>query len=265
MGKGLFQYIRDTTFTKFFVTWIISIIIFGLIYFISSNWTNIIVNEIQITFTITGFFNAIYSSILIAIIFGIGLVEYSSIAIIVYIQLLLSGILILILADKLIQKYIHPSYHETHHQDKKINTLMLMMSVFRTDVDRLMHSYAAKNHSIKIKDIEAIIDGLYVVFLDVEKLFSEKNLHKHKIKTMQYLMLTENIEDSLHKLEKFIKFMEKHNIAWKDNSTEFWMKYILNTANSIARNIEGSDIKSHKVILAVENIKQYAQDLQEKI
>ena len=265
MGRGLFQYIKETTFTKFVISWIIGIVLFAILYWVSSIWFSFEVNSVVVEPNILGFFNALYGSLLIAVIFGITLVKYSTIAILVYIQVFFSVVLLLILADKIIQRYIHPHYHEAHHQDKKINTLMLMMSVYRTDVDRLMHNYAANNKEIKIKEIEAAIDGLYVVFLDVEKLFSEKNLHRHRIKPIQYLMLTENIEDSLNKLEKFIKFLEKHKIAWKDNSTEFWMKYILNTANGIAHNIENSDMKSPKITLAIENIKQYAQDLQEKI
>lgn len=264
--KGLFQLIRETTFTKFFIAWVVSIFIFGIIYWILSLFNPLLIEGIPIKFTFLGLFNGIYAGLLIATVFGINSITYTGImTILVYIQLFISGLLLLILADKIIIKYVHPNYHISHHQDKKINTLMLMMSVFRNDSDRLMHEYSTKKKHITIKEIESTIDGLYVVFLDVEKMFSEKNLHRHRIKTIQYLMLTENIEDSLHKLEKFIKFLEKHKINWKDNSTEFWMKYILDTAEKIAYNIETSDIKSPKVIIAIENIKEYAGRIKESV
>lgn len=264
--KGLFQLIREISFTKFLLAWIILIFIFGIIYWVLSEYNTIAINGQAISFNAIGFFNGLYASLLIALIFGLGVIAHEGFMnIIVYTQLIISCILLFILADKIIMKYVHPHYHATHHQDKKINTLMLMMSVFRTDSDRLMYEYTTKRKEITIKDVESTIDGLYAVFLDVENLFSEKNLHRHRISKMQYLMLTENIEDSLHKLEKFILFMEKHNISWKDKSTEFWMHYILDTTEKIAYNIEHSDIKSPKVILAVENIREYAGKIKEKI
>lgn len=266
MPKGLFQLVRETAFTKFLLAWIISIFVFGILYWICSTFNPLMINGLPVTFTAIGFFNGLYASLLIAVIFGLGAITHTGfVTAIVYIQLVISGILLLVLADKIIMKYIHPHYHISHHQDKKINTLMLMMSVFRNDSDRSMHEYMTKKKPITIKEIESIIDGLYVVFLDVENLFSEKNLHRHRITKMQYLMLTENIEDSLHKLEQFILFLEKHKINWKDNSTEFWMRYILDTTDKIAHNIENSDIKSPKVIIAVENIKEYAEKVKEKI
>ena len=264
--KGLFQLVRETSFTKFFIAWIVSIFVFGIIYWIFSLFNPLFVEGVPINFTFLGLFNGLYASLLIATVFGLKtVVHIGIITVLIYIQLFISAVLLLILADKIIVKYVHPHYHVSHHQDKKINTLMLMMSVFRNDSDRLMHEYTTKKKHITIKEIESIIDGLYVVFLDVEKMFSEKNLHRHKIKTIQYLMLTENIEDSLHKLEKFIKFLETHKIHWKDHSTEFWMKYILDTAENIAHNIEDSDIKSPKVIIAVENIKEYASRIKENV
>ncbi len=264
--KGLFQFIRETSFTKFLIAWILSIFIFGATYWALSSYNTIAINGQTVSFTFLGFFNGLYASLIIALIFGLGMIAHEGIvAIAVYIQLAISCILLFILADKIIMKYVHPHYHVAHHQDKKINTLMLMMSVFRTDSDRLMHEYATKRKEITIKEVESTIDGLYVVFLDVENLFSEKNLHRHRISKMQYLMLTENIEDSLHKLERFILFMEKHNISWKDKSTEFWMHYILDTTEKIAHNIEHSDMKSPKVIIAIENIREYAGKIKEKI
>lgn len=264
--KGLFQFIRETSFTKFLLAWIVSIFIFGIIYWALSASNTIAISGQTVSFTFLGLFNGLYASLLIALIFGLGIIAHEGVvAAAIYIQLIISGVLLFILADKIIMKYVHPHYHATHHQEKKINTLMLMMSVFRTDSDRLMHEYATKKKEITIKEVESTIDGLYVVFLDVENLFSEKNLHRHRISKMQYLMLTENIEDSLHKLEKFILFMEKHNIKWKDKSTEFWMHYILDTTEKIAHNIEHSDMKSPKVIIAVENIREYAGKIKEKV
>lgn len=264
--KGLFQLIRETSFTKFLLAWIVSIFIFGIIYWTLSASNTITMNEQAVSFTFLGFFNGLYASLLIALIFGLGIIAHEGIiAAAAYVQVAVSCILLFILADKIIMKYVHPHYHATHHQGKKINTLMLMMSVFRTDSDRLMHEYATKKKEITIKEIESIIDGLYVVFLDVENLFSEKNLHRHKISKMQYLMLTENIEDSLHKLERFILFMERHGMSWKDKSTEFWMHYILDTTEKIAHNLENSDMKSSKVIIAVENIREHAGRIKDQI
>ena len=221
----------------------------------------------QIIFNIAGLFKSIYASFLIATLFGFTKVGYAGLlAAIVYIQLGLSILIILILIDKLLQKYVMPNYYISNVQDKKINTVMLMMSIFRQDTDRMMHEFLSKTlHHINIKDIESIIDGLYVAFLDVEKLFSSKNIHRHRIKSLQYLMLTENIEDSLEKLSRFIDFLDKHKIEWKDKSVEFWLRYILESADKIALNVDTSGIKTPKVIIAIENIKEYTEKIEKKL
>lgn len=264
--KGLFQLIRETSFTKFFIIWIITIFAFGILYWIISLANPLIINGSSVQFSLLGIFNAFYGSLLIATVFGLEFITHLGIvSVILYIQVILSVMLLLILADKIIIKYIHPNYHAIHHQDKKINTMMIMMSVFRTDADRLMHEYITKKKHINIKEIEATIDGLYVVFLDIERLFSPKNINITNIKKIQYFMITENIEDSLHKLELLIDFLIKHKITWKDKSTEFWLNYILETAEKISDNIDYSSLKNPKIIIAVENIRDYTEKIKKKI
>jgi hypothetical protein len=139
-----------------------------------------------------------------------------------------------------------------------------MMSIFRSDIDKIRYEFKAKTrHHVNIRDIEAVIDGLYVVFLDVEKLFSSKNQHRHRLRPIQYHMLTENIQDSLEKLAKFIDFLEEHKIIWKDKSTEFWLRYILQTANKIAENAD--HVKNPKVIIALENTREYTERIAKKL
>lgn len=265
---GLFQWIRNTSFLKFFLSWIASIFIFAIVYWLVALFSNgLILENESIVFTIGGLFRSIYASFLIATIFGMSRIEPSGMMILlVYVQLAFSIVVILILMDKLFQKYALPHYHASSSQDKKINTVMLMMSIFRQDVDRIMHEFKAKTkHHINIKEIEAIIDGLYVAFLDIEKLFSIKNIHRHRIKNVQYLMLTENIEDSVEKLSFFIDFLERHKIEWKDRSVEFWLRYILETADKIALNFDTTGIKSPKIIIAVENMRDYIEKIQGRL
>ena len=266
--KGLFSFIRKTSFLTFFLSWIVSIFIFAFIYWAISLLTSGLVLEgEQILFNVSGLFRSIYASFLIATIFGMIKIDYEGILVFfIYLQLFFSIAIILILVDKLLQKYILPYHHNNNSLDKKVNTMMLMMSIFRNDIDKMKYEFKAKtSHNIKIKDIEAIIDGLYVVFLDIEKLFSVKSIHKNKIKDIQYLMLTANIEDSLEKLSEFIEFLDKHKIEWKDKSVEFWLRYILETADKITMNVDTSKINNPRVIIAIENIKEYTQKIEEKL
>ena len=78
-------------------------------------------------------------------------------------------------------------------------------------------------------------------------------------------MLTDNIEDSLEKLSHFIDFLEKHKIEWKDKSVEFWLRYILETADKIALNFDTTGIKNPKVIIAVENIREFTENIEKKL
>lgn len=266
-NTGLFAWIRKTSFTKFFLTWLASIFLFALIYWIISPFSALIVSGQMLKFTALGLLNGIYGSFLIATILGLSIISHAGLSTaILYIQLLMSIMLLLILADKIIQKYVHPHYHAAHSQYKKINSLMLTMSVFRNHIDKIKHEYATgKRKNITISEIEAAIDGLYVAFLDIESIFSSKNMHRHKLKSIQYLMLTENIEDSLDKLSGFLSFLEKHKLEWKDKSTEFWIRYILDTADNITMNLENSGIKTPKVLIAVENIRDYTQQIEKKL
>ncbi|HIH31447.1 TPA: hypothetical protein HA235_01955 [Candidatus Woesearchaeota archaeon] len=266
-NKGLFAWIRKTSFTKFFVAWLIAVFAFSIIYWLASPLNSLILNNEPLMLSVTGLFRSMFASLLVGTIFGFGKLVFNGlIAVVVYIQLIFSIIILLILVDKIIQKYVMPHYHNTHHHDKKVHTMVLMMSIFRQDIDRIMHEFRTKKRThISIKEIEAIIDGLYVVFLDIEKIFSLKNIERHKIRNMQYFILSENVEASLEKLHEFIEFAIKHDIEWKDKSTEFWIRYILETAEKIVTNMEDFHLKNPKNIIAIENIRDYADKINQRI
>jgi len=268
---GLFAWIRNTSFLRFFTAWIIGIFLFMIIYWLLTllgSGINIMsIDGKEILFNLYGLIDALYASLLTATIFGVIKVVATGIfRIFLYVQLAFSGLVLLILLDKLLQKYVFPQYHITHTQDKKINTMLLTMSIFREDIDKLRAEFKAKTkRDVDIKEIEAIIDGLYVTFLDVDKMFSAKNIHKHHITDHQYLMVVTNIEDSLHKLSKFVDFLEEHKISWKDKSVEFWLRYILETADKITMHFDDVKIKNPKLIIAIENVKDYTQTIEKKL
>jgi len=214
-----------------------------------------------------GLIESLYASLLIATIFGIIKITFNSwYNIFVYSQLAFSCVVILILIDKLLQKYAFPQYHIHHTQDKKINTLILMMSIFRNDITKLRNEFKSNTkHNVDIKEIEAIIDGLYVTFLDIDKMFSVRNVHKHHITASQNLMVITNIEDSLYILSKFIDFLTDHKIEWKDKSVEFWLRYILETADKITMHFDDIKIQNPKFIIAIENIKELTESIEKKI
>ncbi len=264
---SLFNWIRNTSFLSFFVDWVISIFLFGLLYWVLSIFTHVLtVKTDALAFTFTGLFRSIYASFLAGTLIGVSYVDFGSFVFLIYIQAVFSLIILFILIDKILQKWVFPHHRATHSQDKKLHTIMLMLSIFREDVHKLKNEFKSNtNHHINIKEIEAIIDGLYVAFLDIEKMFSIKNPHRHKIKNIQYLMMTVNVEESLETLAKFIDFLEKHKMEWKDKSVEFWMTYILETADKIVLNIDTDHIQNPKVIIAVENIKEYIEKLEDKL
>jgi len=265
---GLFAWIRRTSFLRFFTAWIIGIFAFTIIYWIFSLISpGLSLGAGNILFNMQGLLESLYASFLAATIFGIVQITASMLfKILVYIQLAFSGLVILILIDKLLQKYVFPHYNIHHTQDKKINTMILTMSIFRSDIDKIKAEFRAKTkHDVNIKEIEATIDGLYVTFLDIDKMFSVKNIHRHTITDHQYLMVVTNIEDSLHKLSKFIDFLTEHKISWKDKSVEFWIRYILETADKITMHFDDVKLKNPKMIIAIENIKELTQDIEKKL
>lgn len=265
---GLFAWIRKTSFTHFFLSWIVSIFIFTLIYLLLTlKFSGLQVDGINISFGLLGLIDSLYVSLLAATIFGVAKLTATNIfSVVVYIQIIFSAIIFFILIDKILHKYIFPKYHTYHIQDKKINTVVFMMSIFRDDIDRIKSRFKAKTkNEIDIKEIEAMIDGLYVSFLDIDKLFSVRNIHKHRITTQQSLMVITNIEDSLHKLLKFIDFLEDHKLEWKDKSVEFWLRYILETADRIVLHFEEEKIKNPKLIICLENISELTESIEKKI
>lgn len=267
MSVGLFDWIRKTSFTRFFLSWLIAVFVFAIIYWLFSPLSTLILNNQPLMLEFTGLLRSILASLIIGTIFGLGKLVYGGfIAVIVYIQLIFSIIILLILVDKIVQKFVMPHYHNMHHHEKKIHTMILMMSIFRQDIERIMHELRSKkrNH-VGIKEIEAVIDGLYVVFLDIEKTLSEKNLERHKISKMQYYMISQNVEACLEKLHEFIEYAITHNVNWKDKSTEFWIRYILETADNIAANMETYHIRNPKSIIAEENIKDFVEKINSRL
>ncbi len=231
---------------------------------LSSSTVSLSVMGSAIRPSIDGFFMSLYASFLTGTIFGFGFIIPSSFLVsLTYIQFGLSIIIGLILVDKLVQNYILETYHTHHHHEKKINTLMLMMSIFREDITRIRNAHKTHSKEIPIKEIEAIIDGLYVVFIDVEKLFSTRNPKKDSMKNIHYLMLLTNIEDSLHSLLQFITFLRNHHIDWKDKSTEFWIQYIIETARKLVSHVDTAKINNPRVSIAVENIGEYADHIEQ--
>ncbi len=264
---GLFEWIRKTSFLYFFVYWILAVIIFGILYwFISIFSTGLAISAEPLTFTFLNFFRGIYASLLMATLFGTTMVTTAGIfTVLMYIQVAFTLIVLFILVDKIVQKWVAP-HHGIHHQDKKIHSVMLMMSIFRNDVDRVQHSFRSRARThISTKEIEAIIDGLYVAFLDVEKLVSAKNLERHAIRNIQYLMITENIQDSLEKLEQFIEFLDAHHLTWKDAHVEFWLHYILDTAEKITLHADTAKIENPKILVALHNIRDHVRKIKQKL
>lgn len=268
---GLFKWIRETSFLTFVIFWTVSIFIFTMAYWLlcllGSGINILLVDGSQVLFSFNGLIDALYASLLTATVFGVVKVVAAGIfRIVLYLQLAFSGLLMLILIDKFLQKYVFPHYHAHHTQDKKITTLILTMSIFRDDIDRIKTEFRAKtkNH-VDLKEIESAIDGLYVTFLDIEKMFSARNIHKHNITDHQHTLVIVNIEDSLHKLSKFIDFLGDHKMEWKDKSIEFWIKYILEAADKITLHFEDIKVKNPKLIIAVENIKTLTQEIEKKL
>jgi|GEM_PF-1880120 len=266
--RGLFAWIRDTSFQRFVIAWVSGIFLFAFVYWILAIFNSgLVVAGSTVNFSTIGLIESLYASLLAATIFGMVQITATSIYVVfVYIQLAFSGLVILILIDKLLQKYVFPHYNIHHNQEKKINTMILTMSIFRSDIERIKSEFRAKTkHDVDIKEIEATIDGLYVTFLDIDKMFGIKNEHRHHITDHEHLMVITNMEDSLRKLSKFIDFLDEHKISWKDKSVEFWLRYILETADKITMHFDDVKLKNPKMIIALENIKELTESIEKKI
>ena len=266
--RGLFEWVKNTPFLYFFLAWLGSILVIGILYWvISLIGPGINLNGELLEFSILAIFKNLYASVLAATLFGVGLLTTSGIyTLLIYLQIAITTLFLLVLLDKIVQRWITPYHHNLYAQDKKINTIMLMMSIFRNDVDRILHALHTKSKThIATKEIEAIIDGLYVAFLDAEKLFSTKNPKRAELKNIQYLMITENIQDSLEKLEQFLNALQQHHIDWKDKSVEFWLGYILETSDRITHAVEEHKFDSPKIIVALGHIREHTQKIRGKI
>ncbi len=269
MARGLFEYIRNTSFVSFLVYWVVSVFVFALLYLLSSliNSGSLSVSNEAVSFSVSGLILCLSTSFLIGTIFGMGRIVYNGLfTALVYIQLAFSIIIILILIDKLLNKYVFPQYHAHSHQDKRINTAALMMSIFRHDIDRIRAELKSRSHhDVNIKEIEAIIDGLYLAFLDIDKIFSAKNIHRHKITDRQHVMILTNMEDSLRKLSEFIDFLEEHKMNWKDKNIEFWINYVLETVERIVIHFDDIKITNPHLMISLENVQDVALNIEKKI
>jgi hypothetical protein len=265
---GLFKWIRETSFLKFVIAWTLSIFAFTILYWVMAFIRpGLSIHGSEIMPTLMGLIESLYASFLTATVFGVVQVSFSGVYTpIIYLQVLFSGLVMLALIDKLLQTYIFPHYHVRHTQDKKINTMLLTMSIFRNDIDKIRAEFRSKSrHHVNIKEIESVIDGLYVTFLDIEKMFSARNTNKHNITDYQHTLVIINIEDSLHKLSKFIDFLKDHKIEWKDKNVDFWIRYILESADKVTLHFDDVKIKNPKLIIAIENIKELTQDIEKKL
>jgi hypothetical protein len=229
--------------------------------------TYVLVDEKIIDLSINGFIESLYASLLTATFFGFSSLKYLGFFnILAYIQIIFSLSVFIILIDKFLKKYAFPVYHTHHAQDRKLNTITLTMSIFRNDIERIKLEYRSKSrHHINVKDIESIVDGLYIAFLDIDKIFGRKNIHRSKIDKRQYAIILTNVEDSIHVLSKFIDFLNNHNINWNDRNIRFWINHILDTSDNIILHFEDEQIKNPKLIVSVENIREYVSEIRSKL
>ena len=87
--RGLFGYIKQTPFLYFFLAWLGSILIIGVLYWIFSLLgPGINLNGELLEFSILAIFKNLYASILAATLFGVGLLTTSGIyTVLVYLQI----------------------------------------------------------------------------------------------------------------------------------------------------------------------------------
>jgi len=71
-NKGLFAWIRKTSFTKFFVAWLIAVFAFSIIYWLASPLNSLILNNEPLMLSVTGLFRSMFASLLVGTIFGFG-------------------------------------------------------------------------------------------------------------------------------------------------------------------------------------------------
>ncbi len=264
MAQGLFQKIRSTSFLSIVLWWLIAIFVFGLFYWVFSLFTPMTVGLETITFDGLGLFKGLYASFLVATLIQGSTVALGSFQLLAYIQLAWTVIVLFILVDKIIQLWMMPHYHANFTQHRKINTVMVMLSVFRSDVDRIRYEYSsAQKEKISSQEIESIIDNLYVACIDVEKLCSSKNIHKHAMSNAQLLMLMKSVDSSLETLDAFITFLDKHHVAWQEKQTTFWLRYIFESTKKIVEHLDG--VRAPQMIVALENIREYTDRLEKKI
>ncbi|HEY9701379.1 MAG TPA: hypothetical protein V6C58_02980, partial [Allocoleopsis sp.] len=81
----------------------------------------------------------------------------------------------------------------------------------------------------------------------------------------QYGIILANVEDSMHVLSKFIDFLNLHKIDWHDRNIKFWITHILDTSDNIILHFEEEKIKNPRLIVSVENIREYVSEMRKKL
>jgi hypothetical protein len=163
----------------------------------------------------------------------------------VIIELFLALLIYGVLLSRLFLQTMHiwPAMFD-NAKNKKVNTVALMFSIFRHDVDLIMHKLqvikGAGGKTVPAhlaRDLEAASEEFYLGLLEVEMLLSEP--HGHKLATHHVILLLHNVEASLQKLKELLHAMGTAGITYASKTFVFNLKYTTDLTEKI-----GSKYKS---------------------
>lgn len=158
----------------------------------------------------------------------------------VVIQLFIALLIYGVLLSRLFLQTTHmwPAMFD-NAKNKKVNTIALMFSIFRHDVDLILHKLptvkAGNAKSVPqnlARDLEAASEEFYLGLLEVEMLLSPP--HGRKLATHHVILLLHNVDTSLQKLKELLYAMSAAGITYASKTFVFNLKYTTDLTEKIS-------------------------------
>ena len=235
------HWLHNATYLHIVLAWVALIILSGALFFMFSvmHDQKAVVSGIGIEQGRSYFEESIVFSVANA--FLLGWKNVSSVGgarIVVVVELFASLLLYGILISRLFAQTLHlwPSMFD-NAKNKKVNTIALMFSIYRHDIDAIIHKLSlSKSAGPSVpkyiaKDLEAASEEFYLGLLEVEMFLNPA--HTRRVAGHHVLLLLNNVQASLEKMKELLHAMSEQRIKYASKTFVFNLRYSLDLTEKI--------------------------------
>lgn len=223
-GIGIINWLDKMTFTNILITWISTIVVFGVIYFLFADSVNYLYYNPK-RVPATGLPDAIYFSFVTATTTGFGdIVPFGMFKWMAVIEVLSGLMLLAVVTSKLVsikQNVILDEIYEMSFKDK-ISSLRSSLLAFRQNMSRIMSRIEEGTfRKREVGDIQIYISPLEDTMSDIIALTSkhEENRVTKIIDPVNAELLFGSVISSFEKLGEALWFMNQKRVEWKREAT----------------------------------------------